>query len=47
VAVALAIFMLVGWDGMMIAGCIELLKKMMDSMGSRGEQEKQKYGDRA
>lgn len=40
VAVALGIAMV----GVMISRCVELLKKMMDSMGSRRDEEEQKRG---
>ena len=44
VAVALRIAMVVGVGGVMISRCVELLKKMMNPMGSRREEEEQKHG---
>lgn len=44
VAVALGIAMVVGVGGVMISRCVELLKKMMNPMGSRRDEEEQKHG---
>lgn len=44
VGVALGIAMFVGVGGVMISRCVELLKEMMDSMGSRRDEEEQKRG---